>query len=29
MIEKYLSRQIGRQWFEQRILEASFLTNNP
>lgn len=29
MIEKYLSGQIGRQWFEQRILEASFLTNKP
>ncbi|MEE4176978.1 MAG: penicillin-binding protein 2 [Bacteroides sp.] len=24
MIEKYLTRQIGRAWFEQRILEASF-----
>lgn len=24
MIEKYLNRQIGRGWFEQRILEAKF-----
>jgi penicillin-binding protein 2 len=29
MIEKYLSGQIGRDWFEQRILEASFLKNTP
>lgn len=29
MIEKYLNRQIGREWFEKRILDASFLTNRP
>ncbi len=26
MIEKYLTREVKRAWFEQRILEASFLT---
>ncbi len=29
MIEKYLTREIQRTWFEQRILDASFLTANP
>ena len=26
MIEKYLNREVNRQWFEQRILDANFLT---
>ncbi len=26
MIEKYLKREINRQWFEQRVLDANFLT---
>ncbi len=26
MIEKYLNREINRQWFEQRVLDANFLT---
>lgn len=29
MIEKYLTREINRQWFEQRVLEASFMTAQP
>ncbi len=29
MIEKYLTRQISRDWFEKRIFDASFLTNRP
>lgn len=29
MIEKYLTREITRKWFEQRVLDASFLTANP
>ncbi len=27
MIEKYLTGEVKRRWFEQRILEAEFLTN--
>lgn len=26
MIEKYLNREVNRQWFEQRVLNANFLT---
>jgi len=29
MIEKYITGQIGRDWFEKRILDASFLKNKP
>ena len=29
MIEKYLTREVNRAWFEQRILDASFLTAHP
>ena len=29
MIEKYLTREINREWFEQRVLDASFLTAQP
>ncbi len=29
MIEKYLTGEVKRSWFEQRVLEASFLTPNP
>ncbi|MFP4064844.1 MAG: penicillin-binding protein 2 [Bacteroidales bacterium] len=29
MIEKYLTREVNRAWFEQRILDAKFLTANP
>ena len=27
MIEKYLNREVNRQWFEQRVLDANFLTS--
>lgn len=26
MIEKYLTREVNRRWFEQRVLDANFLT---
>lgn len=29
MIEKYMTNEVKRTWFEQRVLDASFLTNNP
>ncbi len=29
MIEKYLNREVNRTWFEQRILDANFLTPQP
>ncbi len=29
MIEKYLTNEVNRTWFEQRVLDASFLTVNP
>lgn len=29
MIEQYLTGGVNRGWFEQRVLEASFLTNTP
>lgn len=29
MIEKYLTGEINRSWFEQRILEADFITDAP
>jgi len=29
MIEKYINGKIGRDWFEKRIIDASFLKNRP
>ncbi len=29
MIEKYLTGEVKRQWFENRVVNASFLTSNP
>jgi len=29
MIEKYLTGEINRSWFEQRIVEADFITGTP